>query len=50
MTSTMPLKVARIYCHFQKVTARNIRSRLHYLPGLLFTGTFHVQNGVEQCH
>ena len=28
------MKVARIYlrvsCHFQKTTARNIRSRLHY--------------------
>ena len=37
-------------CHFQKATARNIRSRLHCLSGLLLAGAFHVQNGVKQCH
>ncbi|MBX3669497.1 MAG: AAA family ATPase [Rhodocyclaceae bacterium] len=37
-------------CHFLKATARNIRSRLHCLSGLLLAGAFHVQNGVKQCH
>jgi hypothetical protein len=39
-----------IGCHFLKATARNIRSRLHCLSGLLLAGAFHVQNGVKQCH
>lgn len=37
-------------CHFQKATARNVRSRLHGLSGLFFAGAFHVQNSVKQCH
>lgn len=39
-----------IECHFQKATARNVRSRLHGLSGLFFAGAFHVQNSVKQCH
>ena len=40
----------RLLCHFQKATARNVRSRLHGLSGLFFAGAFHVQNSVKQCH
>lgn len=46
----MTLHTRRSACHFQKATARNVRSRLHGLSGLFFAGAFHVQNSVKQCH
>ena len=35
-------------CHFQKATARNVRSQLHRLSGLIFPCALDVQNGVKQ--